>query len=120
MHHTHDRQYQAPPRTGLFSFVCLLCPASRYIALCLLPDCPCPTPVEPGETHAASSTSKHAQVANADVLVPTTGPVDAQAIRSAKRLKLIVQPATGYSNIDVKTAAELGIPVCNSPGAALS
>ena len=65
------------------------------------------------------SNSRHVQVAKADVLVPTTGPVDAQALRSAKRLKLIVQPATGYSNIDVETAAELGIPVCNSPGAAL-
>ncbi len=53
-----------------------------------------------------------------DVLVPTTGTVDAQAICSAKKLKLIVQPATGYSNIDVETAAELGIPVCNSPGVA--
>ena len=52
------------------------------------------------------------------MLVPTTGTVDAQTIRSAKKLKLIVQPATGYSNIDVEAAAELGIPVCTSPGAA--
>ena len=51
-----------------------------------------------------------------DVLVPTTGPVDAQAIHSAKKLKLIVQPATGYSNIDIEMAAELDVPVCNSPG----
>ena len=37
----------------------------------------------------------HVQVADADVLVPTTGTVDAQTIRSAKKLKLIVQPADG-------------------------
>ena len=56
------------------------------------------------------------QVADADVLIPTTGLVDAQAIRSAKKLKLIVQPASGYSNISIETASELGIPVCHSPG----
>ncbi len=57
------------------------------------------------------------QVTNADVFIPTTGIVDSRAIRSAKKLKLIAQPATGYSNIDIETAAELGIPVCTSPGA---
>ena len=50
------------------------------------------------------------------MLIPTTGLVDAQAIRSAKKLKLIVQPASGYSNISVETASELGISVCHSPG----
>ena len=56
------------------------------------------------------------QVTNADVLIPTTGKVDGQVIRSAPKLKLIVQSATGYSNIDIETAGQLGIPVCNSPG----
>ena len=56
------------------------------------------------------------QVSNADVLIPTTGKVHGQVIRSARKLKLIVQPATGYSNIDTEAAAQLGIPVCNSPG----
>ena len=68
--------------------------------------------------HAVHSDLHYVQVANADVFIPTTGPVDGRAIRSAKELKLIVQPASGYSNIDIETAAELGIPVCNSPGAA--
>ena len=69
-------------------------------------------------SYAIHSDLPNVQVANADVFIPTTGPVDGRAIRSAKELKLIVQPATGYSNIDIETAAELGIPVCNSPGAA--
>lgn len=69
--------------------------------------------------NAVSIICRHVQVAEVDVLVPTTGPVDSQAIRNAKKLKLIVQPATGYSNIDIETAAEFDVPVCTSPGGAL-
>lgn len=54
------------------------------------------------------------------MLIPTTGLVGGQTIRAAKKLKLIVQPASGYSNIDMEAAGELGIPVCNSPGLLLS
>ncbi|BDA49244.1 D-3-phosphoglycerate dehydrogenase [Coccomyxa sp. Obi] len=58
----------------------------------------------------------HEQVSNADVFIPTTGLVDERAVRSAPKLKLIVQPAAGHNNIAVETAASLGIPVCTAPG----
>ncbi len=57
-----------------------------------------------------------AQVSNADVFIPTTGLVDENTVRSAPKLKLIVQPAAGHDNIAVDTAASLGIPVCTAPG----
>ncbi len=56
------------------------------------------------------------QVSNADVFIPTTGLVDERTVRSAPKLKLIVQPAAGHNNIAVETAASLGIPVCTAPG----
>lgn len=59
------------------------------------------------------------QVSNADVFIPTTGIVDEKAVRSAPKLKLIVQPAAGHNNIPVETAASLGIPVCTAPGTRL-
>ena len=98
--HSHVRSYIA---TAIFS---------PFKATHALPD-------QLSDENALSIIYWHVQVEDADVLIPTTGAVDAQAIRSAKRLKLIVQPATGYSNIDTETAAELGIPVCTSPGTAL-
>jgi glyoxylate reductase len=44
-----------------------------------------------------------------------TDRVDAKLIKSALRLKVISQCAVGYDNIDVKTAAERGIVVGNTP-----
>lgn len=58
------------------------------------------------------------QVADADVLIPTTGNVDEAVIRAAAgRCKLIAQPAAGFCNIALHVAKELGIPVTNAPGA---
>ncbi|KAK9823271.1 hypothetical protein WJX72_001486 [[Myrmecia] bisecta] len=56
------------------------------------------------------------QVEHADVLIPTTGVVNGDAIRAAPKLKIIVQPASGYNNIAIDVARERGIPVCTSPG----
>lgn len=43
-------------------------------------------------------------------------PVTGEAIRGAQRLRLISSLATGFDNIDVKTAKERGIPVTYAPG----
>lgn len=56
------------------------------------------------------------QVANARVLIPTTGLVDAAVIAAAPHLKLIAQPAAGTANIDLEAAKQRGIPVTYAPG----
>lgn len=56
------------------------------------------------------------QVANAHVLIPTTGLVDAAVIAAAPHLKLIAQPAAGTANIDLEAAKQRGIPVTYAPG----
>ncbi|ASV29757.1 2-hydroxyacid dehydrogenase [Maribacter cobaltidurans] len=43
--------------------------------------------------------------------------LDADFLERNKHLKLISQFAVGYNNIDLKKAAELGIPVTNTPNA---
>ncbi len=44
-----------------------------------------------------------------------TDPVDHEVLHHL-HLKGIANYAVGYNNIDIKTATELGIPVCNTPG----
>lgn len=56
------------------------------------------------------------QCQDAKVLIPTTGAVDAAAIEAAAGLRLIAQPAAGYSNIDVAAAKRRGVPVTIAPG----
>ncbi|KAI8467481.1 MAG: D-isomer specific 2-hydroxyacid dehydrogenase [Monoraphidium minutum] len=56
------------------------------------------------------------QCADAKVLIPTTGTVDAAAIGAARGLRLIAQPAAGYANIDVAAARARGVPVTIAPG----
>ena len=43
--------------------------------------------------------------------------LDADFLERNKHLKLISQFAVGYNNIDIKKAAELGIPITNTPNA---
>lgn len=43
--------------------------------------------------------------------------LDADFLEQNKHLKLISQFAAGYNNIDLKKAAELGIPITNTPNA---
>ncbi len=56
-------------------------------------------------------------VREAEVLLPSNARVDATVLRAATGLRLVQQPAVGTDTIDLVTARELGIPVCNSPGA---
>jgi phosphoglycerate dehydrogenase-like enzyme len=55
-------------------------------------------------------------VAEADVILPSNGRVDAAVIAAATRLRLIQQPAAGTEGIDREAARARGIPVCNAPG----
>lgn len=57
-----------------------------------------------------------APVRPSQVLIPTTGPVDAAAIAAAAGLRLVAQPAAGYSNIDIDAARRAGVPVTTAPG----
>ena len=47
-----------------------------------------------------------------------TDPIDARVLRAGAsgRLKVVGNVAVGYNNIDVATADDLGIRVCNTPG----
>ena len=45
-----------------------------------------------------------------------TDNIDASFLRQNKQLQVIANYAVGYDNIDVRTAASLGIPVSNTPG----
>ena len=46
-----------------------------------------------------------------------TDRIDAAVLRAgAPRLRVVANVAVGYDNIDVATATELGIAVCNTPG----
>lgn len=55
-------------------------------------------------------------IRDVDVLLPSNGHITGDALRAAKQLRLIQQPAAGTEGIDKATAKELGIPVCNAPG----
>ena len=57
-------------------------------------------------------------VADVDgVVCVLTDRIDADVLRgAAPRLRVVADVAVGYDNIDVATAAELGIAVCNTPG----
>jgi glyoxylate reductase len=59
-----------------------------------------------------------AAVADVDAVVCIlTDRIDAAVLRAgAPRLRVVANVAVGYDNIDVVTAAELGIAVCNTPG----
>ncbi|MET0420578.1 MAG: D-glycerate dehydrogenase [Acidimicrobiia bacterium] len=59
-----------------------------------------------------------AAVANVDAIVCVlTDRIDAAVLRAGvPRLQVVADVAVGYDNIDVATATELGIAVCNTPG----
>jgi len=68
------------------------------------------TPLPPEELAKA--------VAGVDAVVCVlTDRIDADLLRgAAPRLRAVADVAVGYDNIDVATATELGIAVCNTPG----
>ncbi len=53
---------------------------------------------------------------NADVLWHVLDPVTEEMIRSAPKLRLIQKIGVGVNTIDLKTAQDCGIAVCNMPG----
>lgn len=57
------------------------------------------------------------EVADAHVILPSNGRIDAASIRGARNLRLIQQPAVGVEVVDLETAKACGVPVCNAPGA---
>ena len=51
------------------------------------------------------------------VVCVLTDRIDAALLRrTTPRLKVVAGVAVGYDNIDVATAAALGVAVCNTPG----
>ncbi len=57
-----------------------------------------------------------ARIADCDVAVQNKVRITAEALASAKNLRIISEAATGYDNIDLDAAAARGIAVCNVPG----
>lgn len=57
-----------------------------------------------------------ARIADCDVVIQNKVRLSREVLASAKRLRLIAETATGFDNIDVKAAREMGIAVCNVPG----
>lgn len=53
---------------------------------------------------------------DADVIVLNKVKITSEVLRAAEHLKLVCVFATGFDNIDVACARELGIAVCNVPG----
>lgn len=64
-----------------------------------------------------SSTPEEAIVrsADADVIIINKLKITRELLTSAKRLRLVCEFATGFDNIDIEAARELGIAVCNVP-----
>ena len=52
----------------------------------------------------------------ADILLVSKAVLNAEIIRQLPKLQCICVTATGYNNIDLETAREHGIPVCNAVG----
>ena len=55
------------------------------------------------------------RIAGAEAVYTNKTPLSARVIREAKSLAYIGVLATGYNVVDIKTARERGIPVCNIP-----
>lgn len=55
-------------------------------------------------------------VAGADGLIVRSDIVDAEVLKAAPRLKIVVRAGAGYDNIDVKSAAAQGVVAMNTPG----
>ena len=56
------------------------------------------------------------RIHDADIVVPNKCILDESVLRSAEKLKLICEAATGYNNIDTDYCEKNGIPVTNARG----
>ncbi len=56
-----------------------------------------------------------AEAQGAEILLDMLQPITAKILRGLPRLKAVIRSGIGVNNIDVATATELGIMVCNSP-----
>ena len=56
-----------------------------------------------------------ALVADADYVITQFAPVDAAIVGAMQRCRVIVRYGIGVDNVDLKAAADRGIPVCNVP-----
>ncbi|SET13887.1 glycerate dehydrogenase [Nitrosomonas marina] len=73
--------------------------------------------ISPWKFHDETDPDQVAErIRNAEVVVCNKFSMTRDIINSAHRLKLICIAATGYNNIDLATAAERNIPVCNVRG----
>jgi glyoxylate reductase len=73
--------------------------------------------VGPGEPPIPTADEVVRLIADADVVYTLpANPVNGDAIRGAKKLRMIATMGTGYDNIDVVAAKERGIPVTFAPG----
>lgn len=66
----------------------------------------------------ATDAEKLARVTDADVILNTRGAVKwpGEALRQLPKLRLIATCSIGTDMLDLKTAKELGITICNQPG----
>jgi len=73
--------------------------------------------VGPGEPPIPTADEVGRMIAEADIVYTLpANPVSGDAIRGAKKLRMIATMGTGYDNIDVAAAKERGIPVTFAPG----
>lgn len=74
---------------------------------------------ELGDVEVYDATAQNelsARIADSEIIILNKVKIARDAMVSAKRLRLICVTATGYDNIDISAARELGIGVTNVPG----
>ena len=75
------------------------------------------TTVDDWRTFAATAPPERVgNIGDAEIVVTNKVVLDDAVLRAAPNVKLICLTATGYNNVDVDTARELGITVCNISG----
>ena len=55
-------------------------------------------------------------IAKVDAVIIRSDKIDAEILRAAKNLKIVVRAGAGYDNVDLRVASENGIVVMNTPG----
>lgn len=55
------------------------------------------------------------RIGNHEIVITNKVPLDAQILRACPSIRLICCLSTGYNVVDIRTAKQLGIPVCNVP-----